>query len=357
MWKRAPGGGLACTRFLPAEDSAGSTSIRAAALVLQRSIPVRGLAARLRVLYSPRGPLLRDWADTGLRQQVWNDLRRLGQEHGAIFIKIDPDLPLGMGIPGQPGAMEAPLGLSVQAELQREGWLFSGEQVQFRNTVVINLALSEDELLSRMKQKSRYNIRLAERKGVKIRAGGLPDLPLLYQMYAETSVRDRFVIRDQDYYRRAWAAFLRQDAGSTEDCLAQPVAEPLIADVDGQPVAAVIPFHFGGRAWYLYGMSRDQHRERMPNYLLQWEALQRARMAGCSEYDLWGAPDRFDESDPLWGVYRFKEGLGGEVVRGLGAWDLPVQPLLYRLYTQAIPRLLGVMRKRGQAQTKSALSV
>jgi lipid II:glycine glycyltransferase (peptidoglycan interpeptide bridge formation enzyme) len=119
---------------------------------------------------------------------------------------------------------------------------------------------------------------------------------------------------------------------------------------------SVIPFRFAGRAWYLYGMSRDLHRERMPNYLLQWEALRRARTSGCNEYDLWGAPDRFDESDPLWGVYRFKEGLGGEVVRGLGAWDLPVQPLLYRLYTQTLPRLLDVMRKRGRAQTKSALS-
>jgi hypothetical protein len=191
VWKRSPGGGLEYFRFSQMESNAGFASVQAAALVLQRSIPVRGLAARLRVLYVPRGPLLQDWADTRLREQVWNDLRRLGREHGAIFFKIDPDFPLGMGIPGQPGATEDPLGLSVQAELHREGWLFSGEQVQFRNTVVINLALSEDELLSRMKQKTRA-IRPAERKSVKIRTGSLADLPLL--PYAGDFCRNRFVI-------------------------------------------------------------------------------------------------------------------------------------------------------------------
>ena len=132
------------------------------------------------------------------------------------------------------------------------------------------------------------------------------------------------------------------------------MAEALIAEVGGEPVAAVIILRFAGTAWYLYGMSRALHREKMPNHLLQWEAIRRAKAYGCQVYDLWGAPDEFSEEDPLWGVYRFKEGLGGRLVRTIGAWDLPVQPGYYRLFTQVIPRLMEWMRWRGVARTRQA---
>jgi lipid II:glycine glycyltransferase (peptidoglycan interpeptide bridge formation enzyme) len=102
----------------------------------------------------------------------------------------------------------------------------------------------------------------------------------------------------------------------------------------------------------MFGMSRQAHREKMPNHLLQWEAMRRLRALGVSEYDLWGAPDDFTEQDALWGVYRFKEGLGGQVVRHLGAWDLPVQPLYYQLYTRILPRFLGILRRRGKRRTR-----
>ena len=92
-------------------------------------------------------------------------------------------------------------------------------------------------------------------------------------------------------------------------------------------------------------MSRKLHRNLMPNYILQWEAILHAKLAGVRIYDLWGAPDRFDESDPLWGVYRFKEGFGGQVVRTIGAWDFIPRPLWYGLYTKTIPNILALMRK------------
>jgi lipid II:glycine glycyltransferase (peptidoglycan interpeptide bridge formation enzyme) len=127
--------------------------------------------------------------------------------------------------------------------------------------------------------------------------------------------------------------------------------------VSGEAVAALFVFYFVDKAWYLFGMSRDAHREKMPNHLLQWEAIRRAKAVGCRMYDLWGAPDEFVESDPLWGVYRFKEGLGGELVRHLGAWDLPLRPFYYRLYTQTLPRLLDLMRSRGRERTRQTLGV
>ncbi len=307
----------------------------AAALILQREIPIVGFAARLRVLYLPKGPLLRDWGNDDLRDHVLDDLQKLARQRGAIFLKIDPDVKLGVGVPGEPEAETNPLGSLLQSELHAQGWRYSAEQIQFRNTVIIDLSSSEEEILARMKQKTRYNIRYAARKGVGVRIGTVADIGLLYRMYTETSRRNGFVIRSEDYYQTLWRAF--SEAG---------MLDPIIAEVDDEPIGAVMLFHYAGRAWYIHGMSRELHREKMPNYLLQWEALRRAKAMGCREYDLWGAPETFDESDSMWGVFRFKRGLGGEVSRTLGAWDYPAKPLYYKLYTQTLPRILDIMRRR-----------
>jgi lipid II:glycine glycyltransferase (peptidoglycan interpeptide bridge formation enzyme) len=312
----------------------------AAALILRRRLFTTSWLKNPSVMYLPKGPLL-DWGDVPLRRQVLADLADIGQRNGAIFIKLDPDVGIGIGIPGEAGARECELGESVLQDLLTYGWHLSDEQVQFRNTVLIDLTPDLDQLLANMKQKTRYNIRLAERKGVIVRVGDASDFELLYRLYVETSIRDDFVIRDWRYYQKLWSTML--DAG---------LAEPLIAEVQGHPVAGVVIFRFAGRAWYMQGMSGLEHREKMPNYLLQWEAIRRAKLAGCQTYDLWGAPDEFIEGDPLWGVYRFKEGLGGQVVRGLGAWDLPVRPMVYRMYTEILPRLLERMRRRGKQRTR-----
>ena len=121
-------------------------------------------------------------------------------------------------------------------------------------------------------------------------------------------------------------------------------------------MAAISLFYFAGQAIYLFGMSSDEHREKMPNHLLQWEAMRRAKALGCTVYNLWGAPDEFNESDGLWGVFRFKEGLGGYVSRTIGAWDFTPSPLLYKLYTGILPRLMDLMRVRGKALTRQALN-
>ena len=336
-------------QFVWESKVASQKSPVAAATLLRRVIPAGGFAKKMCILYAPKGPLL-DWADAALRGRVLGDLQALARRTGAIFVKVDPDVVLGTGVPEEAGASEAATGQAVRSELERRGWLFSQDQIQFRNTVLLDLSPSEDELLARMKQKTRYNVRLAEKKGVAVRVGSAQDLPLLYRMYAETSVRDGFVIRDEGYYQTVWQTYMKQSAVS-----GQPSAEPLIAEVEGQPVAAIFLFYFANRAYYLYGMSRDAHREKMPNALLQWEAMRRAKANGCTAYDLWGAPDEFNESDSLWGVFRFKEGLGGQVVRTLGAWDYPANPLLYKMYTQVIPRLLDVMRSRGRARTRQTL--
>jgi len=251
---------------------------------------------------------------------------------------------MGIGIPNTDQAQEDPIGTSVHEDLIQSGWLDSAEQVQFPNTVQIDLNLPEEALLAAMKQKTRYNIRLASKHGVYIRMGEERDIPFLYRMYAQTAERDGFVIRPEEYYGLVWKTFIQ--AG---------FARPLIAEVDSEPVAALILFWISQRAWYLYGMSTENHREKMPNHLLQWEAIRLAKANGCQQYDLWGAPDIFDESDPLWGVYRFKEGLGGYVVRNIGAWDFPIRPRIYHLYMQILPRILAWMRARGKTRVKKSL--
>ena len=317
----------------------------AAALILKRQILRNGFAARLSILYSPKGPLL-DWSDEVLRKRVLNDLQAFAKKQGAIFLKTDPDVVLGTGVPQAEDDYIDKGGQVVMSELKRRGWLYSSDQIQFKNTVLIDLNPSEEALLAQMKQKTRYNIRLAEKKGVNLRVGNQEDLGMLYKMYAETSIRDGFVIRDEDYYKTVWNLFMKSG---------EPACEPLIADVNGEPVAAIFVFYFAERAYYVYGMSRDKHREKMPTYLLQWEAIKRAKAMGCRVYDLWGAPDVLDESDSMWGVYRFKEGLGGKVVRTLGAWDFAPHPFWYKLYSEIIPRALDVMRSRGKARTKQSL--
>lgn len=325
--------GWSAERWLWSDPSGRPT---AAAQILRRPLPsLRGIS----ILYAPRGPCL-DYSNAGLRQEVFHDLQMLARKSRAIFLKIDPAVHLGRGLPGTPQAVDDPLGPAVASELEAEEWRFSRDQIQFRNTLALDLRPTEVSLLAAMKQKTRYNIRLAERHGVKVRPGDLDDLGLLYRMYAETSVRDGFVIRHEGYYQDAWGSFIR--AG---------LAQPLLAEVEGEAVAAVLVYRLGETSWYIYGMSREAHRDLMPNHLLQWGAIRWARAEGCTVYDFWGAPDRLEPDDPMWGVYRFKEGFGAQLIRTLGAWDYAVRPGLYAIYSRLLPRILAVMRSRGRAQT------
>ncbi|MBI5946279.1 MAG: peptidoglycan bridge formation glycyltransferase FemA/FemB family protein [Chloroflexi bacterium] len=322
--------------------------VQAACLVLKKQILSRGFAARLSILYAPKGPLM-DWNNEPLRTRVLNDLQSFARKQGAVFLKIDPDVMLGRGVPDSEGDVPENSGQALKSELTRRGWGYSSDQIQFQNTVLVDLSATEEEMLARMKPKTRYNVRLAEKKGVTVRTGTVDDLPMLYKMYAETSVRDGFVIRDENYYMTVWKLFMHSTVNG------QPSTVPLIAEVNNEPVAAIFLFTFADRAYYVYGMSRNLHREKMPTYLLQWDAMKRAKSNGCTAYDLWGAPETFDESDTMWGVYRFKEGLGGEVLRTLGAYDYAPNKFWYKMYAEVMPRILDVMRSRGKEKTRQTL--
>lgn len=286
---------------------------------------VRTRAGGLKLAYCPKGPTL-DWSQADRRLEVLSGLLDEARRRGAFMLKIDPEVPY-----------EAGPGHEVERELRAAGWRRSQDKVQFRNTLVLDLRLEEEALLANMKQKWRYNVRLAGRKGVRVRRGGLEDLDLLYRMYAETARRDGFVIRTRQYYHQAWRSFTEQS-----------LAQPLIAEVDGQPVAGQVIYRYGKTAWYLYGMSTNLHREKMPNHLLHWEAIRWAKGQGCETYDFVGAPEELNEEDPMWGVYRFKLGFGGRFVETVGEWDYPIRPQVYRVYQRVWPRILDVMRAFGR---------
>jgi lipid II:glycine glycyltransferase (peptidoglycan interpeptide bridge formation enzyme) len=322
--------GWSATRLLWQKDGKAV----AAASLLARKAPRMPFP----LLYAPKGPLL-DWADAGLVERVLADLEDLARERRALCLKIDPDL---YYLDHSPAFSPRPACAQDTSQLlTQRGWRYSDEQIQYCNTVLLDLDRPEGGLLGAMKQKTRYNVRLAARRGVVVHEGTTADLATFFELYAETSRRDGFLIRPRDYYQDVWGSFL--EAG---------LAHLLLAEVEGEgeAVAGLILFTFGPTAWYMYGASSVRHRRAMPNNLLQWEAIRLARAAGCTLYDLWGAPDRLDESDPMWGVVRFKLGLGGQLAQGIGAWDYPGSRVAYWLYSSILPRYVGWLQKRHQSQ-------
>jgi peptidoglycan pentaglycine glycine transferase (the first glycine) len=317
-------------RYLLWQDEAGQPA--AAALVLSRQV------GPWPILYVPRGPAL-DYSRSPTLESVLGELENLARSEHALFVKIDPGVECAREARNA-SRQYAPRSDTLESNeiadlLTHRHWLESREQIQFRNTMTIDLGQDEETLLAAMHSKTRYNIRLAVRKGVQVRQGGMDDLDILYAMYNETAHRDGFIIRSSEYYRDAWGSFVEAGLG-----------QPLIAEVEGQPVAGLILFRFANCAYYFYGMSRDLHRDKMPNHLLQWEAMRWARAAGCATYDLWGAPDTLDESEPMHGVYRFKQGFGACFVSQLGAWDYTSSRPLYWLYAVARPAVVAWMHKR-----------
>jgi peptidoglycan pentaglycine glycine transferase (the first glycine) len=243
-------------------------------------------------------------------EQFWKEVHSICKKNRAVFLKVEADL------------------WSGGADLPPADFKRSSHNIQPPRTIVISIQEDEKQILGRMKPKCRYNIRLAEKKDVTIRKWD--DLPAFHEMMTVTGGRDNFGVHSLAYYQRAYQLFHPKGA-----------CELLVAEYEGRPLASLMVFANGKRAWYVYGASNDQERNRMPTYLLQWEAIRWAKARGCEDYDLWGVPDENEEmlesnfetrQDGLWGVYRFKRGFGGEVKRAAQALDKIYMPLAYQLY-------------------------
>jgi len=273
----------------------------------------RRLPAGLTLGYIARGPV------GGSIESLLPELDEICRLEKAIFLKVEPDRWFASTESGD-----------VHADPR---WVPS-RPIQPQRTVMVSLLGSEDDILSRMKQKTRYNIRLAAKKDVFVTSDD--DLAAFHAMLKVTGERDHFGVHSLEYYQAAYDLL-----HSSGNC------ELLTARFQGKALASLMVFARGDTAWYMYGASTDEERNRMPTYLLQWEAMRWARSQGCKQYDLWGIPD-LDEADleenftqkeshqGLWGVYRFKRGFGGDVLRSSGAFDIVYRPLLYKTYRQVL---------------------
>lgn len=306
----------------------------AAASVLQRKIGPFSL------IYTPKGPLF-NTLDPVIAEAVLTQLVQMYRL--AVWIKIDPDVVVATGLPpdvdpdaDQPYVLYED-GQAFRAMLQRQAWRFSADQVQFRNTLTLDLTQSEDQLLAGMNQSTRRKIRQAEKQGVIVRDGAEADLRPLYDIYALTGQRQDFIIRPWEYYHDLWTSFM-----------AGRLAHVLVAEHEAQILAGCVLFHFADRVWYFYGMSSNEARDLQPNYAIQWAALRWAKANGYATYDWWGAPNTFVETDSMWGVYRFKRGFGSTIVQTVGAWDYAPIPMMYWAYTQAAPRFINLLRRRNK---------
>jgi lipid II:glycine glycyltransferase (peptidoglycan interpeptide bridge formation enzyme) len=202
----------------------------------------------------------------------------------------------------------------------------SSSDIQPPNTVILNLEAGGNSILSGMKSKTRYNIKLAEKKGVIVSEGNIEDLRTWYELYKETALRDKIAIHSFGYYKSFF------DLAKTNDTVN---AKLLLAHVEGKIVAGIILAIKDARCTYLYGASSNEMRNYMPNHALQWHAIRLALESGCMEYDFFGIPAIEDPSHPMYGLYRFKTGFGGEIVNRYGCYDLIYKPLTYKLYNIA----------------------
>jgi peptidoglycan pentaglycine glycine transferase (the first glycine) len=266
--------------------------------------PIRGGGTTL--LYVPRGPAITT-PSIEVLGPLLDAARQVGAADRSIGLRLEPNVPEGAGVWTD---RLSSLGL-------RPTWPPS----QPRSSWVLDIAADEDALLAGMKQKTRYNIRLAGRKGVTASEGTEADLDAFYALYEETSVRDDFFIQEKEFYREMFSRF--RAAG--QFCL-------LLARLGDRTIAAVTLVRFGSTCWYVHGASSNEHRNLMATYLLQWEAIQRAKRWGCALYDFRAIPDRLEEDQDMYGVYRFKEGFGGRAVTAMHTYAAAYQPTLFGLW-------------------------
>ena len=284
---------------------------------------VRAPMLRRSYFYAPRGPIIDD-PDSPAMNVLLNFLKKEARNRGAFMLKIEPSVPDGDA--------------KWLVALRKRGFRPNPYATHVRHEWVLDIHPDTQDILAGMKEKWRYNIRLAGRKGVTVRKGeGQADLDTFYRIYETTSERDQFFIHEKAHYEDVLRLFSEGDRAAI-----------LQAEYQGQVIAGIIVLCLGPWSWYMYGASSNDHRNLMPNHLLQWNGIQWAKAHGCLYYNFRGIPDVLEEGQELWGVYVFKQGFGGYAIRFLETHDLVYQPLVYGVYR----RLLEIKRKRDERKSK-----
>lgn len=380
----------------------------AAALVLIRHLPI----IKRPFFYIPRGFVI-DFNDQTLLKTFTEQMYAYAKSKKAIFFKIDPDICyVARNVEGEKleGAQE---NKQLLNHLQSLGYCHLGftqdfdSSIQPRYTFRLDLTPSEQELLQGCQSKTRYNLKVAQKKGIEIVEGSREDLRKFEEIMRITGERDGFLTRPLSYFEAMYDTLskkqmcklylaklntkqaldnLEQEMTQTQATIAQlnqQLQNPDLNDKkrqklqnkldpetkkltnltqqleelktlyqnnpEGITMSGIITTYFGNKAWYLYGASDNVYREFMPNYYIQWHALTEAKKAGYDIYDFFGISGKTDESDPLYGLYRFKKGFGGEFTEFIGEFDYVVNPIGYFMWTKLLPqfkKFKKILRKK-----------
>jgi lipid II:glycine glycyltransferase (peptidoglycan interpeptide bridge formation enzyme) len=301
---------------------------RAQILVLVRHLPAGFCFA-----YIPHGPEMEIAAENRtLFLAELSEALRPFVPRGCLFIRYDPPWYAIEEIDGDHEDAVHSLDVEDMRPLIGRPLRRAAADVQPPDTVLIDLRPSEEDILAAMKSKWRYNVRLAEKKGVVVHEAGIEAVPEFYKLYRATSVRDKIALHPESYYSRMFSLASDRSAAGFPGT---PDIRLWIARHEGQALAAIVTLFRADRAVYLYGASSDEKRNLMPAYALQWAAMRAAKAAGCAQYDLFGIPPTDDAEHPMSGLYRFKTGFGGEIAHRAGSWDYPLRALAYALFRAA----------------------
>lgn len=283
------------------------------------SVLIRRLPMGLSFMYATRGPVC-DREDPAVMGELFNGAKALAKEKKALHLYIDPD--------------ERDDNENFRKLMKSFGFKeksddgFGNIQPQFVFRLDIENK-TEEEIFSAFTQKTRYNVRLATRKGVQVKHyfgdGEIPEseLKAFSDIMNTTGERDHFKVRNQEYFAKLLKAFGKN-------------AALFMADIEGKPIAGTIVIFYGNKTWYLYGASSNEHRNLMPNYLLQWEMISHAIQRGCAIYDFRGVPGEVGEDDPLYGLYRFKKGFSGEHTKFTGLFTYAYKPMMSWMFLKAM---------------------
>lgn len=285
-----------------AEDS--SKKIIGSLMVWIRKIPIFG-----NIMYSSRGPVC-DIHNIEVLKQLTEGAKLLAKKYDAIVLRIEPDI---KSDDTSFRNIMLELGYSIKDDAKN-----FREEIQPRYVFRLDTkGKTEDEIFKNFHSKTRYNIRLATKKGVTVKEGTREDLKDFHKIMVTTGMRDGFITRPLEYFERMY------------DCLGPEHMKILMAYYDGKPISGVIPIMYGNKTWYLYGASSNEHRNLMPNYLLQWEMIKIALSRKSDIYDLRGVPGIADNSN---GLFRFKKGFGAEYTEFIGEVYIPFKPFTYKMY-------------------------
>lgn len=285
-----------------AEDNSGK--IIGSLMVWIRKIPIFG-----NIMYSARGPVC-DIHNMEVLKQLSEGIQQLAKKYNAIVMRMEPDI-----VSSDETFRNIMIDLGYQIKDDAKNFR---EEIQPRYVFRLNTKnKTEEELFKNLHSKTRYNVRLATKKGVVIKEGTRDDLKVFHKIMVTTGIRDGFITRPLSYFERMY------------DCLGEKHMKLLMAYYNDEPISGVIVIMYGNKTWYLYGASSNEHRNLMPNYLLQWEMVKIALANKSDIYDLRGVPGIADNSN---GLYRFKKGFGAEYTEFIGEVYMEFKPLRYRLY-------------------------